>query len=204
MQNPLISYIEKKNKVKIYTYGFILLLVCKILVPYLINVFNLEIIWIYYFPFDYMIYIFAGYIIHNYKFQIKYKILIYFLGILGFLLMLLGTQILTIKYQRIDNRHKGYENLSCVLYSCSLFLFIKEYSYLIFKIINKKFINKIGTLTFGPFFLHMYIRNHIKELFNINIYNFYYRFFGGIAICSLCLIITALLKKIPLIKYLVP
>ena len=152
IQIPLISYIEKKNKVKIYTYGFIILMVCKTLVPYLINVLNLKIIWIYNFKFDYMIYIFAGYIIHNYKFKIIFKILIYFLGISGFFIHLFGTQVLTIKYKKIDIRHKGYQNLPCVLYSCSLFLFIKEYSYLIFKIINKQFINKIGMLTLGPFF----------------------------------------------------
>ena len=111
---------------------------------------------------------------------------------------------MTIKYQKIDVRHKGYQNLHFVLYSSSLFLFIKEYSYLIFKIINKKFINKKGTLTLGPFFLHKQIISLIKKHFNINIYHLSYRLFGGFAICSLCLIITAILKKIPLIKYLVP
>lgn len=204
IQIPLISYIEKKNKVKIYTYGFIILMICKSLVPYLIKVLKLKIIWIYNFQFDYMIYIFAGYIIHNYKFKIIFKILIYFLGILGFFIHLFGTQVLTIKYQKIDKTHKGYQNLPCVLYSCSLFLFIKEYSYLIFKIINKNFINKIGMLTLGPFFLHMPIINLITKHFYINTYNLSYRLFGGFIICSLCLIITAILKKIPLIKYLVP
>ena len=204
IQIPLISYVEKKNKVKIYTYGFIILMVCKILVPYLINVLKLKIIWIYNFSFDYMVYIFAGYIIHNYKFKIIFKIFIYFLGISGFFIHLFGTQVLTIKYKKIINTHKGYQNLPCILYSCSLFLFIKEYSYLIFKIINKKFINKIGMLTLGPFFLHMPIISLITKHFNINTYNLSYRLFGGFAICSLCLIITAILKKIPLIKYLVP
>ena len=179
-------------------------MICKSLVPYLIKVLKLKIIWIYNFQFDYMIYIFAGYIIHNYKFKIIFKILIYFLGILGFFIHLFGTQVLTIKYQKIDKTHKGYQNLPCVLYSCSLFLFIKEYSYLIFKIINKNFINKIGMLTLGPFFLHMPIINLITKHFYINTYNLSYRLFGGFIICSLCLIITAILKKIPLIKYLVP
>ena len=51
MQIPLIFYIEKKNKIKIYTYGFMILMVCKTLVPYFINVLNLKIIWIYIFFF---------------------------------------------------------------------------------------------------------------------------------------------------------
>ena len=54
-----------------------------------------------------MIYIFAGYIIHNYKFKIIFKILIYFLGISGFFIHLFGTQVLTIKYQKIVRTHKG-------------------------------------------------------------------------------------------------
>ena len=126
IQIPLISYIEKKNKIKIYTYGFMILMVCKTLVPYLINVLNLKIIWIYNFKFDYMIYIFAGYIIHNYKFKIIFKILIYFLGISGFFIHLFGTQVLTIKYQRIDVRHKGYQNLPLYYIHVHYFYLLKN------------------------------------------------------------------------------
>ena len=85
-----------------------------------------------------------------------------------------------------------------------MFLFIKEYSYLIFKIINKKYINKLGSLTLGPFFLHWpvidFFQKFPKLIFNMNLFSF----IGGPFICIICFLITFLLKQIPIIKYLVP
>ena len=68
---------------------------------------------------------------------------------------MIGTEILTLRYKKINLMHKGYDNFPCVLYSCSVFLFIKENVYLIFKKINIIYIYKIGSLTIGPFFLHL-------------------------------------------------
>ena len=201
---PLITFVEKEQKLKIYTYCFVTLLLSQAFIPYLINVFHLNLVWIYKINVGYLIYIFAGYIIQNYKF---YKIeitIIYFLGIFGLLIHIIGTKILTLKYKRIILLHKGYLNLPCILYSSSVFLFIKENSNLLFKFINKKFINKISSLTIGPFFMHLPLIQLFRKYFKINVYSLNYRLFGGIIICIICLIITFILKKIPLINYLVP
>lgn len=201
---PLLAFVEKSQKLKIYIYCFITLLLCQAFFPYLINVFGLNLIWIYNIDIGYIIYIFAGYIIQNYKFSIITKLIIYFLGIFGLLIHIIGTKVLTLKYKRIILLHKGYLNLPCILYSCSVFLFIKENAYLIFKFINKKFISKIGSLTLGPFFMHTPIIDFSIKYLKIDLYSLNYRLFGGIIICIICLIITFILKKIPLINYIVP
>ena len=201
---PLLAFVEKSKKLKIYSYCFITLLLCQAFFPYLINIFGLNLIWIYNINVGYLIYIFAGYIIQKYKFPLLAKIIIYFLGIFGLLIHIIGTKILTLKYKRIILLHKGYLNLPCILYSCSLFLFIKENSNLIFKLINKKFITNIGSLTLGPFFMHTPIIDFSRKYFQIDLYSLNYRLFGGIIICIICLIITFILKKIPLINYIVP
>ena len=195
---PLLAYVEKSNKIKVYSYCFITLFLSQSFVPYLIRIFNLKIVWIYNINVGYLIYIFAGYIIQNYKFNKLQKIIIYFLGIFGLLIHNFGTQILTLKYKKIKMLHKGYLNFPCVLYSCSLFKFIKDNSYFIFRFINKEFINKIGSLTLGPFFMHIPIKQFCLKFFGINKFKFSYRFFGGIFICIICLIITFILKKMPL------
>ena len=201
---PLLAFVEKSNKLKIYTYCFVTLLLCQAFFPYLINIFGLNLIWIYNINIGYIIYIFAGYIIQNYKFSIISKIIIYFLGIFGVLIHIIGTYILTLKYKRIIILHKGYLNLPCILYSCSVFLFIKDNSNLMFKFINKKIINKIGSLTIGPFFMHTPIIDFSFKYLKIDKYGLNYRLFGGIIICSICLLITFILKKIPIINYIVP
>lgn len=176
----------------------------QILVPYLISIFEPKMIWIYNINVGYIIYIFAGYIIQNYRFKKLSKLLIYLLGITGLLVLIIGTKNLTIKSKKLNLLHKGYLNLPCIVYSCSLFLFVKEYSYLLFSIIDKKKINQIAYLTIGPFFLHMPIKETFDKYLKFNIFRLSYRLWGGIIIYIICLIITSILKKIPLIKYIVP
>ena len=108
---PLLAYVQKSKKILIYSYCFITLLLCQAFFPYLINIFCLKLFWIYNINVGYLIYIFAGYIIHNFIFSKIRKIIIYFLGIFGLLMHIFGTQFLTLKYKKIILFHKGYLNL---------------------------------------------------------------------------------------------
>ena len=201
---PLIAYVDKSKKIKIYSYCLVALFISQALMPYLINLFQSDLVWIYDIKVDLLLYIFAGYIIQNYKFSNLTKLKIYFFGIAGLLIHLCGTQILAVKYKKISYLHKGYLNAPCVIYSCASFLFIKENSHFIFKLINKKFINKVGTLTFGPFFLHMLFKNTFDLYFKPNVFSLKYRVFSSIVNLFICLYITYILKKIPLLNHLVP
>lgn len=201
---PLIAYVRKENKITIYSYSFIILFLIQTLIPYLISIFRLNLIWVYQIHAGYIIYIFAGYIIEHYKFLFSIKLIIYLFGIFGLLLHIFGTQILILRYKKTIEIHKGYLNLPCILYSCALFLFIKEFNILFSKKIYIEFINKIGTLTMGSFYMHFPMMKIYIKNFKINKLGLKYRLFGGIIICSLCLILTALMKKIPIIKYVVP
>lgn len=201
---PLISYIEKTNKMKICIYYFFLLLITQAFVPYLINLFEMKIVWIYNLKMGYLIYIFAGYIIHNYKFSKYQKYIIYIFGAASFITHFFGTLIcfLTNKYNL--RLHKGYNNFPCILYSCSIFLLIKENIVIISGKKIKKFINNIGSLTLGPFFLHYPL------IETISLYPKLYKFisfntlFFSFFIFLFCLIISKILKLIPFIKILVP
>ena len=196
MAIPLISYVEKSNKIKIYSYCLIILIATQALMPYIINVFHFPLVWIYKIDIKFIIYLFPGYIIQNYKFSQLYRYIIYILGISGLLIHMIGTQILTLRYKKINLIHKGYFNLPCILYSCSVFLFIKENGYLLFKIINTIYIEKIGSLTIGPFFIHLPLIQTFHKYIRINPFSFSYRLYGGIIFCAISLIITAIIKKI--------
>ena len=195
---PLLAYIEKKNKIRIYSYYFFLLLISQAFIPYIISLFGNKIIWIYNLNIGYIIYIFGGYIIQNYIFTKNAKIIIYILGIFSFLIHLIGTQVLTFKYHKIIMLHKGYLNAPCIIYSCSLFLFVKEYFFIITKIINKKHINKIGSLTLGPFFIHLTIREVIEKFSKFKTLMSYNLLMYSFITFSICIIISYILKKIPL------
>ena len=201
---PLLAFVERSSKIFIYSYYFFFLLITQSFIPYIFSLFGNKMIWIYRLNIGYLIYIFAGYIIHNYTFSIFLKVIIYLSGIFGFLIHLFGTQILAFRYKKIIKLHKGYLNLPCILYSCSLFLFIKNNFCFVSKIMNKKFINKIGSLTLGPFFIHLPLRETIFKFVMLNKLIGFNRLFYSLILFTLCIIISSILKKIPFLKILVP
>ena len=201
---PLLAYVEKSQKIKIYFYCFFILLITQSFIPYIISVFSIKLTWPYRIDAGYILYIFSGYIIQNYVFTKLTKIIIYMIGFFSFLIQVIGTHILAFKYNKVTWKHTGYLIFPTILYCNSLFLFIKEYSFILYKILNKNIIRKLGSLTIGLFFLHWPVIDFLKKypfyIFNINIFSFY----GGTLISIICFILTNILKKIPLIKYLVP
>ena len=201
---PLIAYIEKPNKMKIYIYYFFFLLITQAFIPYLINIFEIKIVWIYTLKLGYTIYIFAGYIIHNYKFSIRQKYIIYIFGIISFIIHFFGTLICFLTNKANLRLHKGYHNFPSIIYSCAIFLFIKEKSKNISEMNISKFINKIGSLTLGPFFLH----NPLIETISLNskFYSIISKntLFFSFFVFFLCLIISIILKQIPFLNILVP
>lgn len=205
MAIPLIAYVDISNKNKIYSYCFIILLINTSIIPYFINTFNIEtIIWPYNYNLGYIIYLFAGYIIQNNHFNKTIKMLIYVFGIIGLLSRLFISHYLTLKYKKPDITQIRYQNLPIIIYACSVFLFVKENCIFLFKIISKKYLNILGAMTMGPFFLHFAIIWTFFKFFKYNEDNFTYRFFGAFVITIICFVITFIMKKLPIIKILVP
>jgi len=201
---PLLSHVEMNKKIKIYIYYFFILLITQALIPYLIKISGYKIVWIYTLKVGYIIYIFAGYIIHNHNFLIYQKIIIYSFGIISFFIHYLGTEKLYFKNRMKLRLHKGYLNLPTILYSCALFLVIKECCFIIINKANKKFINKIGSLTFGAFFLHKPIIETLNGYNMTKKYVFSNILFCAAFVFSICLLFSFIIRKIPLLKYLIP
>ena len=202
---PLIAYVPEINKMHVYTYCFMALLINQSLIPYFLRfIRNNRINWPYNYDTGYIIYVFAGYIIHNHKFDKKVKLFIYISGNVGLFMRLYIAHYLTFKHKKVDRTQIIYQNLPIVFYSCSVFLFIKENYIHLLRIININYINKIGSLSMGPFFLHYMIIWGFHHLYNMNENTFNYRFFGAFIISIICFMITWIIKKIPLIRYLTP
>ena len=213
---PLISFIDKSKKIKLYSYGLIFIIINQSTIPYLINIYlnyinlsneskyGFNIKWPYNYNTGYLAYLFSGYIIQNTKFNLIIKLFLYAFGIFGLILRIIISHALTLRYKKPDNTQINYLNLPIVFYSCSVFLFIKENSKYIFKIISIKYINKIGALSLGPFFLHNLIIATLPYIFKYNKFSFNYRFFGFILISIICFLLTFIIRKIPIIKYLTP
>lgn len=144
-----------------------------------------------------------GYLISNCDIKFKYRIIRYILAIVGLLLHILGTYSLSVKEGQLVQIYKGYINIPCVLYSLGVFIFIK-YAALRLKDCIIPFIEKISENTFGVYLIHIFLIRGSEMVFHIDNTNLLYRLLAPIVYFSISIGLIMLLKKIPLLKLIVP
>ena len=203
---PLFSAVEKSIRMKVFQYlvgiGFIL----NIALPFFESVFSLG----YNNPLEvgvvggYLIFVVLGYILNKQTLEKRWRMICYLLGIIGFLIQVIGTYNASMEAGYVVTLYKGYINLPCMLYATAVFVFIKEISS---KIKNEKvwrFINWASKYTFAIYLMHWYVMVVLEKLFNINLYSVLYRLIGPIVICAVCILIAWIMRKIPVVKKIVP
>lgn len=204
---PVFAAIPDDKKKDILTYVCSLTFILNILIPFLISVFNLKI--------NYTISIavgggslffaLTGYLLHKYEISKKYRMILYILAIMGFLMHFLGTYYLSTSAGEVIKTYKGFTNIPSVLYSLGIFVFIK---YDIIKLMKfniiKKIVGFLDFYTFGIYLIHWYLLQFLIRTFNINNTSIIYRLFAPLIVLVLSVIIIYLIRKIPIIKKIVP
>lgn len=152
----------------------------------------------------YLIYTLLGYWIDNYELSKKWRCVIYTAALGGFLLMLVGTQILSLKNGTVDTTFKEYRNVPCILYSTGIFLFFKN-------IKNEKVLGCLAqltapfsSLTFGIYLVHFYLVQMVAIYQIFPITSIKYRIFGTIAIFLISAVAVRILQMIPVIRKAIP
>jgi len=203
---PVFSAIEKSKRKEVFTYLFVCSFIFNNLLPFINSVFNLGFNLPIYITVGsgYLLYIILGYLLHNNEVSKKIEYTIYILGILGLLLHIIGTYKLSMEASLIVKTFKEYNNVPCILYSMAIFLFIKKYS---IKIKNKLFyktINFLKDYTFPLYLVHMYVLEIITLKFNLNNLSILYRLGMPFIVIPISIAIVYIIRKIPIIKKIVP
>ena len=205
---PLFSAIAKEKRKRIFSYIVILVFIINLFIPFFKNT-------VYYFDTGdywhigvcsgYAIYPVLGYLMKEYEWGKKVKIIVYILAVAGLLMHILGTYHLSLKEGHISDIYKGYVNVPCILYSCGVFLLFKDIGN---KMMQSSFISKLinflGKYTFGIYLLHesiyLLLCMPLKSYENLLICRLGLFFI----IVPICILIIFLLRKIPVIKYVLP
>lgn len=202
---PLLAAVNQKQKITIYTFTLVLAGIVNIIIPFIFNVFSLDIKWNYQVLVSsgYLFYILVGYVISKIDFELRTRILLYGISIIGLLLHILGTYYLSKNTNMIIQVYKGYNNLPCVLYSVGVFVFIKS--------VSSRFSDKVLSVfrflskyTFGVYLIHIFIIRGFEKLFMIDTTNIYYRLAFPPVVFAVAVFFCYILKKIPFIKRIVP
>lgn len=160
---PVISLIPQETRRKAFLYIIIITFVFNQFLPDLLYHLNLNYNYDLKFPLTYsgwISFIFIGYYIDKYEIVKKHRVIIYVLGIIGFLTMVVPTIFISYHKNESCSWFDEYYDAPCVLYSASVFLFFKS------KINNNQIVTKImpffnfvAPTTLGIYVLHIAIRD---------------------------------------------
>lgn len=203
---PVISLIPQETRRKAFLYIIIITFVFNQFLPDLLYHLNLNYNYDLKFPLTYsgwISLIFIGYYIDKYEIVKKHRVIIYVLGIIGFLTMVVPTIFISYHKNESCSWFDEYYDAPCVLYSASVFLFFKS------KINNNQIVTKImpffnfvAPTTLGIYVLHIAIRDFLR-------YFYTYSYFGmnlvlTLSILTICFIVVKIVQKIPGLRHIFP
>ena len=203
---PVISLIPQESRRKAFLYIIIITFVFNQFLPDLLYHLNLNYNYDLKFPLTYsgwISFIFIGYYIDKYEIVKKHRVIIYVLGIIGFLTMVVPTIFISYHKNESCSWFDEYYDAPCVLYSASVFFFFKS------KINNNQIVTKImpffnfvAPTTLGIYVLHIAIRDFLR-------YFYTYSYFGmnlvlTLSILTICFIVVKIVQKIPGLRHIFP
>ena len=204
---PLLSAVDAEKKKTIFIYLSSILFILTIVIPFTISALNLNIIY----PFSfakssgYLFYTLTGYLLHKYELKKKYRIILYLLSIFGLLSHCIGTYILSMQAGEIILTFKGYVNLPCALYALGIFVFFKYELVKIMKLHKiKKIINILDYYTFAIYLIHYFVLIGLIKLFSLDETSLIFRLIMPFIIIVISLILTYFVRKVPLLKKILP
>ena len=203
---PVLAAIPKEKRKSVFSFAAIVTFVINILVPFLIMAFDLNAEWL---PSvkvgaGYLFFVFVGYLLSEYDLKPIGRVIIYVLGVGGFLLQLLGTYYLSMEKGSVVRDYKGYTNLPCVLYSIAIFVLLKQIGKFVMKGGFKKVIDFLAGYTFPIYLMHIYFKMYCFDFTNLKVDSPAFILCAPLVIIPCCILITMILRKIPLIKHIVP
>lgn len=198
---PLFACLEDSKKIAVLKYlaGSCFLLNC--LIPFLLTILKIKI----HFPISvsigsgYLLYLILGYLFTKLDFSNKEKRIIYLLAFVGLFVHIFGTYYLSMEVGKVVGTYKGYNNVPCILYSLGLFLIVKENVHRLRTASFRGGLNKLKDYTFAIYLLHWFVMSSLIRALHIDTHSIVYRLGGIFLVSFICVILTYLIRKIPVI-----
>lgn len=210
---PFFAAIEEKKRIKIYTYAIIASTVLNYAIPFLLGLlgkyaeFKMYSTYTFFPAHQYLIYVLLGYVLHKKELRLKYRVMIYISSVIGLLAHLLGTYYASRAEGAVIGTFKGYYALPCLMYSAGVYLFLKNVSNRIKSEKVNRFFSWFQSYTFPIYLIHRYFLDVFEENIHfINLPRASLLYVVGATVLALLLSVltTMLLRKIPLLRRIVP
>ena len=156
---------------------------------------------------SYIMFLLLGYLLSTTKLSKKKRVLIYALGIIAALVRYMYTYYSSKQANTLNRDLFDYCSALSVWLAIAVFVFIQNINWekvLIKLKIKTGILAKISSCSFGVYLIHIIIKNQLTNILNLDIYSIWYRTIGAILLYIICLIIVYLIKKLPILKKIVP
>lgn len=154
----------------------------------------------------YMLYVLLGYLLSNADLKAQFRYMIYILAAAGVLIRYGTTVIWSLRAGSLIKTFWGYLNFPAVFLACGVYVFIK---YIPWERIIKndktgRWISALSGAGFGIYLMHMMVYHILEHFIRIGAHSYIWRFLVPFAIYGICALAVLIIKKIPLLKYIVP
>ncbi|MGO5051633.1 acyltransferase [Lachnospiraceae bacterium LCP25S3_G4] len=155
----------------------------------------------------YVGYLVLGWCIHHTSFSLIQRKFIYILGILGLLIMTIGTYCINPDPNDFDDFLMGYLSIDCIIISVAVIVFLKSLPWDSWIPNGGKLhviIHHLSSVSFSIYLLQMFVRDIFYRIFPVDPYSIPYMLIAPIVIYLTCLSIAIIGRKVPIIKVLFP
>lgn len=199
---PLFTAISKEKRKSTFSYLVVVGYFVNFLIPLLKNVFSVDLS----FPLSLsvvnnpLIFFLTGYLISHCDFPDKKNI--YIISVVALIVHIVGTYILSMD---AGTSVRTFKNPAIsVPYASGIFLFFKNHGNKIMDGFIGKIVNYLKKYTFSIYLLHWFVMKGLNYLYPFNTKSIVYRLGMPFAIIPICIALTMLLRKLPIIRNIVP
>ena len=205
---PVISHLADEKYRNTLWYAVAVLFVTQSVLPVVLEMFgityngNLSLLFN-----GYLIFIFLGYLLSTTeKLNKKYMRIIYCLGIISVIFRYILIYYFSTKNGTLDRRLFGYTQFHSVFLASAVFIFFKNMNFITIEENNKvsNILANMSGCSFGIYLIHKIVIYYEVTLLELSIYSWQWRTIGVITTYIISLCIVYLLKKIPIVKRIVP
>lgn len=201
---PLLAAIEKSKRLSVFTYAAVTGFLLNVVIPFFKSTiftelsFPLSVIVVAY-P---VIYLVVGYLLSHYDCTPKWCMGIYISAAVALVVHMAGTYILSVNANTVV---KTFKHLIVALpYASGIFCFFKSYGNKIMDTAAGKAVNYLKKYTFSIYLLHWFVMKLFLVLYPFDTTKLIYQLGMPLIIVPVCIVITEIMRRIPVVKYIVP
>jgi surface polysaccharide O-acyltransferase-like enzyme len=204
---PILSLLAKRENKKAIEYFIAICLIQTGIIPLIFALIQQPIPWYTELPIvgGYLSYVLSGWYLVTFPMKKKYRHIIYIIGAISGVLIFIGTYYFSLQSKQLNSLFFDYNTIFTYAISISIFIWFQSIHWdRFFNEWSIKMITILSSTSFGVYIIHKFIIDELDLLFHFNNSSFYYMIVQPLLVYIICVFVIYLLKKTPLIRYIIP